>query len=146
MSMIIDDFISEIKERKDLQEFVHHERIPPRAAVYGEPKKPLSKEVAAALERLGIKSLYDHQAEGIDLVTAGRNTVVMTPTASGKSLIYNIPVVESLLEDPSSHALYIFPLKGLEQDQLKAFKELTEGMPLGAEPPAKTKGRKSFVP
>lgn len=144
--MNIDDFISEIKGRKDLQEFVHHERIPPRAAFYGEPKKPLSKEVTAALERLGIKSLYEHQAAGVDLVTAGRNTVVMTPTASGKSLIYNIPVVESLLEDPSSHALYVFPLKGLEQDQLKTFKELTEGMPLGSEPAAKTKGRRSFVP
>ncbi|MBI5468634.1 MAG: DEAD/DEAH box helicase [Deltaproteobacteria bacterium] len=144
--MRIDDFIAEIKERKDLQEVVHHERIPPRAAVVAEPVKPLSKEVREALERLGIKSLYDHQAAGIDMIRAGLNTVVMTPTASGKSLIYNIPVVESLLEDPDTRALYLFPLKGLEQDQLKAFRELTSGMEFHGRGTVKTKGRKSFVP
>lgn len=144
--MPIDDFIADIKERKDLQELVHHEEIPPREPVYADTRIPLSKEVSEALERLGIKSLYGHQARGIDMIREGLNTVIMTPTASGKSLIYNIPVVEALLEDPSSHAIYLFPLKGLEQDQLKAFRELTAGMPLGRDSGAKTKGRRSFEP
>ena len=54
----------------------------------------------------------------------GENVVVMTPTASGKSLIYNIPVIESIIENPEQKALYIFPLKGLEQDQIRNFNEL----------------------
>ena len=52
----------------------------------------------------------------------------MTPTASGKSLIYNIPVIESIIENPETRALYIFPLKGLEQDQVKNLNELCEAV------------------
>ncbi|MEK7773353.1 MAG: DEAD/DEAH box helicase [Deltaproteobacteria bacterium] len=145
--MPIDDFIKEIKNRKDLEEVVHHEEIPSMEPRYCGPEFPLNPEVKKALLSLGIERLYRHQAEGIDLVRRGKNVVVMTPTASGKSLIYNIPVVESLLEDPDSRAIYLFPLKGLEQDQLRAFRELTDNMPLettrarGAEG-----GRKSFTP
>jgi len=144
--MQIDDFIADLLERRDLQEVVHHERIPERAAFYSQTNLPLSDEVTGALKRLGIASLYSHQAAGVDLVRAGVNTVVMTPTASGKSLIYNIPVVETLLKDPDSHALYLFPLKGLEQDQLKAFKELTREMTFEGRPVIKTRGAKSAEP
>ncbi|MBI5587110.1 MAG: DEAD/DEAH box helicase [Deltaproteobacteria bacterium] len=144
--MLIDDLIADIKDRKDLREVVHHEEIPPKQAICSEPRIPLSKEVRDGLGSLGIKTLYEHQAGAIDLIREGRNTVIMTPTASGKSLIYNIPVVESLMKDPDTHALYLFPLKGLEQDQLKAFRELTAGLPLERGASVKTKGRKSFVP
>lgn len=145
--MNIKQFIDEIKERKDLRELVHHEEIEAVAPSFAETTKPLSPEIKAALEAIGIKNLYSHQAKGIDLIREGKNVVVMTPTASGKSLIYNIPVIESLLEDPDSHAIYLFPLKGLEQDQLKAFRELTENLHIkrDAEIP-KSKGRKAFIP
>jgi DEAD/DEAH box helicase domain-containing protein len=142
-------FIKELKSRKDLKGgtgFIHHEVIPPVLPDYGTTKKPLSREVQEALQSLDIKKLYKHQALGIDLVREGRNVVAMTPTASGKSLIYNIPVVESVLEEPGSHALYLFPLKGLEQDQLKAFAELTQGLPIetpGSPEPPPTKRRRS---
>jgi DEAD/DEAH box helicase domain-containing protein len=133
--MDLNSFIEELKRRKDLKGFVHHEVIPPVPPSYEVPEKPLIGEVAKALGGLGIKKLYKHQSLGIDIVRGGRNVVAMTPTASGKSLIYNIPVVESVLRDPATHALYLFPLKGLEQDQLKAFNELTEGLPLQIERP-----------
>ncbi|MDP2688821.1 MAG: DEAD/DEAH box helicase [Deltaproteobacteria bacterium] len=144
--MDIDAFIKEIKERKDLRETVHHEVIPARGPVYGETRKGLRPEVSEALERIGIERLYGHQARGIDLVREGRNVVVMTPTASGKSLIYNIPVVESMLADPEARAIYLFPLKGLEQDQLKAFRELTENLPFERHEAAVKKKRRAFTP
>jgi len=83
--------------------------------------KDALKEV---LTRQGVGRFWSHQAEAIDLIRQGENVVVMTPTASGKSLIYNIPVIESLMDNPDTKALYIFPLKGLEQDQVKNLNEL----------------------
>lgn len=124
--MELSQFTEEIKKRRDLQELVHHEVMPAQAASYGETSTPLAIEIKNALEAMSIDRLYSHQARGIDLIRQGLNTVIMTPTASGKSLIYNIPVIESILKEPESHALYLFPLKGLEQDQLKAFIELAE--------------------
>ena len=144
----MDTFIKELKGRKDLREIVHHEVIPCREGIFAETTRPLRGEIRGALSSLGISSLYSHQAHGIDLIREGRNLVVMTPTASGKSLIYNIPVAETLLEDSDAHALYLFPLKGLEQDQLKAFRDLTENLPLITKADEKNKktGRKAFAP
>ena len=128
--MSMDSFVRELKKRRDIRDFVHHELLPAKNASYGRTRSPLSAALERALEGLGVKRLYTHQARGIDLVREGRNVVVMTPTASGKSLVYNIPVVESILDDPTAHSLYIFPLKGLEQDQLKALKKLMEPLPI----------------
>lgn len=127
--MDIQGLIKEIKQRKDLQETVHHEVIPPRPASYAATTRPLNPLVADALASGGITRLFSHQAHGVDLIRTGANTVVMTPAASGKSLIYNIPVVESIIDDPQSRAIYLFPLKGLEQDQLKALRSLTDAIP-----------------
>ena len=76
----------------------------------------------------GITQFYSHQAGAIEVIRQGENVLLMTPTASGKSLVYNIPVLESILDDPNARALYIFPLKGLEQDQLKTFKDLASSL------------------
>ncbi|MEE9614608.1 MAG: DEAD/DEAH box helicase [Thermodesulfobacteriota bacterium] len=129
--MNITSFIKNLKERDDLGTFVHHERIEPVPPSYGVPKGDgnLPKEIEGSLRGLGIEKLYSHQARGIELVRQGRNVVVMTPTASGKSLVYNLPVLETLLKEPGSRALYLFPLKGLEQDQLKALRELSSSLP-----------------
>ena len=128
--MEIRKLIERIKERPDLQEVVYHHYIPPKPPSFGDPERPLREEVTRALRSMGIGKLYSHQAKGIDLIREGKNIVVMTPTASGKSLIYNIPVMEAILEDPSSRAIYIFPLKGLEQDQLKALGGFAREIPL----------------
>ncbi|MBI5888555.1 MAG: DEAD/DEAH box helicase [Deltaproteobacteria bacterium] len=124
--MEINAFIDEIKKRADLRDIVHHEVLKAQRAVYAEPRLPLRPEVKAALEASGIGALYGHQASGIDIIRDGKNLVIMTPTASGKSLIYNIPVIESVLDDPEARALYIFPLKGLEQDQMRAFNSIAQ--------------------
>lgn len=79
---------------------------------------------------MGIDELYSHQAEAANYVRAGRHVVVATPTASGKTLTYNLPVMEHCLTDPEAKALYLFPLKALAQDQLKGFNELAGMLPL----------------
>ncbi|MFP4482273.1 MAG: DEAD/DEAH box helicase [Thermovirgaceae bacterium] len=71
-----------------------------------------------ALTRRGIESLYSHQAKAIEATLSGRNVVTVTPTASGKTLCYNIPVLDAIMKDNASRALYIFPTKALSQDQL----------------------------
>jgi DEAD/DEAH box helicase domain-containing protein len=70
------------------------------------------------LSQQGVSELYTHQREAIDAVHAGEHIVVVTPTASGKTLCYNLPVLNSILEDPNARALYLFPTKALSQDQL----------------------------
>jgi DEAD/DEAH box helicase domain-containing protein len=70
------------------------------------------------LEKRGIRQLYSHQAEAIDLVRQGRDVVLVTPTASGKTLCYNLPVLQQILAEPETRALYLFPTKALAQDQM----------------------------
>ena len=84
----------------------------------------LPRPLAGALAETGIESFYTHQARAVSLVRKGLSVVTATPTASGKSLIYNIPVLESILNDPASRALYLFPLKALTRDQLSNLEEL----------------------
>ncbi|MBL0062860.1 MAG: DEAD/DEAH box helicase [bacterium] len=76
----------------------------------------------SALHKLGIAQLYSHQAAALDLVRAGHDTVVVTPTASGKSLTYVLPLLDLLTESPDASALLLFPLKALEQDQAAKLK------------------------
>ena len=94
----------------------------------------LRADLRSALRRLGIERLYRHQAEVLGHVRAGRNVVVATPTASGKTLCFNLPVVESILAarecDQEVHALYLFPLKALEHDQLKNLYRLRDAIGL----------------
>jgi len=76
------------------------------------------------LEALGIAELYSHQAGAINAVRGGKNVMVATASASGKTLCYNLPVLQSILEDPAARALYLFPTKALAQDQLRSIREL----------------------
>jgi DEAD/DEAH box helicase domain-containing protein len=87
----------------------------------------------AALETRGITQLYTHQAAALDLALQGRNLVVTTPTASGKTLCYNAPVLSTILADPASRALYLFPTKALAQDQLAELHELVGHINLAAD-------------
>ncbi|CCO23153.1 DEAD/DEAH box helicase [Maridesulfovibrio hydrothermalis] len=115
---------------------VHHRLIDGCKASYGEPRHKFSPSVNSLLDFRNIKQLYSHQAEATDYARAGRNVVVATPTASGKTLTYNLPVIEQCLRDPDSHALYLFPLKALAQDQLKTFNEMTALLPETVRPEA----------
>jgi DEAD/DEAH box helicase domain-containing protein len=87
----------------------------------------LDARLVAGLGRSGVTSLYTHQAEAIEALRAGHDVCVVTPTASGKSLCYGLPVLQAVAEDPAARALFIFPTKALGQDQLAALRELAAG-------------------
>lgn len=91
---------------------------PPRKAVVRPLPASLAPPLADALRERGIHELYSHQAEAFELAEAGRSFVVVTPTASGKTLCYNLPVLNALAGNPELRALYLFPTKALAQDQL----------------------------
>ena len=101
-------------------------RLPAMRAEYTPFPEALDARLRGALESRGISQLYTHQAASIDHALAGRNVVVITPTASGKTLGYNAPVLHSILQDPSSRALYLFPTKALAQDQLAELQAMCE--------------------
>lgn len=104
---------------------IAHERLlPAREPVYGEPDEPLTPEVGDQLRRIGVARLYAHQAEAINRVRAGAHVMVVSGTASGKSLCYHIPILERRLREPKSRALLLFPTKALAQDQLRVLGDL----------------------
>jgi len=88
----------------------------------------IDTRLRAALEKRGIARLYIHQAEAFEHAAAGRHVVVVTPTASGKTLCYNLPVLDLLLRDPGARAMYLFPTKALAEDQLHEFHSAVEEM------------------
>jgi DEAD/DEAH box helicase domain-containing protein len=104
--------------------------IPASRAVFASLPPDLRPELAAALGRRGVDRLYSHQQEAYTAVRNGRHLVVVTPTASGKTLCYNLPVLQRLLEDPERRALYLFPTKALAQDQLAELGALKSGLPI----------------
>ncbi len=89
-----------------------------RPAAYALPSSPIPDRLQALLRNEGIEQLYVHQAEAYDALRGGTDAVICTPTASGKSLCFHLPVLAELLEDPESRALYLFPAKALAYDQL----------------------------
>src|SRR5262245_10862928 len=112
-------------------------RLPAVEAEYAPFPSHIDERLRRALESRGIRSLYVHQAEAIADVAAGGNVVITTPTASGKTLCYNLPVLDSILKQPSARALYLFPTKALAQDQMAELHELVgaigdvDGNPIG---------------
>lgn len=101
-----------------------HRLLLGREARFADSRLPWPAAVRRLLEARGLERLYAHQALATDYVRSGRSVVVATPTASGKSLVYHLPVLERYLQDPDARALYLFPLKALAQDQLAGFNSL----------------------
>src|SRR5918993_3391154 len=99
-------------------------RLAPVPARYAPFPDAMDARLRAALERRGISQLYSHQAQAVALVGEGKNIVVTTPTASGKTLCYPLPVLDGILKDPATRALYLFPTKALAQDQMAELHEL----------------------
>ncbi|MGH9356396.1 MAG: DEAD/DEAH box helicase [Terriglobia bacterium] len=102
------------------------ELIPAREARLEPFPQGVAPEIIAALHGRGIEQLYTHQAAAFRLAEAGRNLVMVTPTASGKTLCYNLPVLNSLVQNPETRALYLFPTKALAQDQLAEINRWSE--------------------
>lgn len=103
---------------------VADETLPPRPGQYVPLPPSLDRRLVAALQARGVHRLYSHQAQVFEAALAGRHTVVATPTASGKSLCYNLPVLQALASDPSARAMYLFPTKALSRDQEVSLCEL----------------------
>ena len=102
------------------------ERIPAQNGNYSSLPDDLDPRIVAALRKRGISQLYTHQRAAYDAARAREHFVVVTPTASGKTLCYNLPVLQRILEEPSTRALYLFPTKALSQDQQSELNESVE--------------------
>ena len=101
-------------------------RLPALAASFAPYPDGTDERLISALSARGVEQLYTHQAQAFEHVLAGRNVVTVTPTASGKTLCYNAPVLNAILQDSAARALYLFPTKALAQDQLAELHALSE--------------------
>lgn len=109
-----------------MQNVVRWEVMPARPAAYAPFPEELDARLHTLLEKRGIHQLYTHQAHAVREVMAGRDIVVVTPTASGKTMCYNLPVLNAILRNPDARALYLFPTKALSADQVSELYELIE--------------------
>src|SRR6058998_408925 len=100
-----------------------------RPAVFAPFPSSLDPRLVESLRSRGVQQLYSHQAQAFEIVSKGENLVVVTPTASGKTLCYNLPVLQALVQQPDSRVLYLFPTKALAQDQLAELTELAKTLP-----------------
>ncbi len=112
---VLDSLVAEDDFRRNLT--LDH-TLPARPARFAPFPDALDRRLAGALAERGISRLYTHQAQAAGLALQGQDVVIVTPTASGKTLCYNLPVLHTLLQEPEARALYLFPTKALAQDQL----------------------------
>lgn len=121
------DFINTIETDPEFGPAVaHHRYLPSSRARYGTGARlNLNPRLESLLRQMGIERLFHHQVRALEHIREGKNVIVATPTASGKSLIYNLAVLETRLQKENAKSLYLFPLKALEQDQMKALSQLT---------------------
>jgi DEAD/DEAH box helicase domain-containing protein len=128
LQTVLDRLTGGVAERPDTPDgwVTAVRRQPARAAEYAAFPEAVDARLRGVLQDRGIEMPYTHQAAAIEHVLAGRNVVITTPTASGKTLCYNVPVLSSVLRDPATRALYMFPTKALAQDQLAELHELSD--------------------
>ncbi|MFQ5675561.1 MAG: DEAD/DEAH box helicase, partial [bacterium] len=99
-------------------------RLRAQEAQYADFPTNLNPSLIEVIREHGIRRLYSHQAEAVQLILDGKNVVIVTPTASGKTLCYNLPVLNTVLANPEARALYLFPTKALSQDQVTELHDL----------------------
>ncbi|MGH7641476.1 MAG: DEAD/DEAH box helicase [Candidatus Dormibacteria bacterium] len=122
---------TEILDQPELRSRIVLDRmIPAREPEYGPIPPDIHAQVGEGLQRHGIGALYTHQVEAIELAMAGRSLAVVTPTASGKSLCYLVPVLDAIAKAPESTAILMYPTKALAQDQLTELRELSDAAEL----------------
>jgi len=129
INQIIDFWLSSPMRRR----FCAQRSLPPSAERTAGQLDQLDRRLVTGLRQLGIVELYEHQWRSLQACGRGHDVVVATPTASGKTLCYNLPVLQSLLSDPAARAIYIFPTKALARDQTEALRRLAAAcsVPLG---------------
>lgn len=120
-----DEAIAALLASPDLSPLVAaHRELPPRPPRHAPWPKGIDPRLVGGLRARGIEALYTHQSAAFEAASAGRNVVVVTPTASGKTLCYNLPVLDAVAKDPAARALYLFPTKALAADQLVELRAL----------------------
>ena len=126
----VDEYLASLRKSERFGPQVRGIRtVPAREGEFVRPGEWLSPPLRRVLEGMSIKRLYSHQEEAIRLILDNSDVLVATPTASGKSLIYNLPVFRRLLADPASRALYLFPLKALARNQLQTIRTMADLLP-----------------
>ena len=129
MSRDVKDIIQELEHDYTIRPYLTAlEHIPARDAHLDEFPDWLNKSLVNLLQQDGINNLYSHQSSALDAVAVGKNVVVVTPTASGKTLCYNLPVLDRIIKEPESRAIYLFPTKALSQDQLGELYRMVEAL------------------
>ena len=130
--MTIAEYISKLRQNPAFMDNVTSWQVmPARQARYGEFPPELDPRIVRTLKNRGIEAPYLHQSQAIRAALAGEDFVVVTPTASGKTLCYNIPVLDAIMKDEASRALYLFPTKALSSDQVAELYSMIQDM--GAE-------------
>ena len=121
LAQLIDNLSKDIDFQKNVTKWL---TLKEQSARYVPFPQATDKRLIEVLEEKGIKQLYSHQAEAFERIMQGKNVVIVTPTASGKTLSYNLPVFQTILTNPEARALYLFPTKALSQDQVKETQDL----------------------
>ncbi len=130
---MISNFLEWLEKRAGTNwQVIHHEVLPERKPSLKELPVQVHNVVRDLVESTDIGALYSHQAEAITEALMGKNVALSTSTSSGKTLCYQIPVIDRLVRDPNSHALMLFPLKALERDQLDSFLALSRKIGINA--------------
>lgn len=128
----LEEWLEHVRQNTEIMDNVTHWRtLAPREARTAPLPDGLHHAWKEALSSRGISELYTHQAEAYRAARAGHHVVAVTPTASGKTLCYNLPVMQSLLENEEGRALYLFPTKALAQDQVAELQALADLMDVG---------------
>lgn len=127
----LQDIMKELKTKEDYKEKISYwHTIEPKEAVTAPLPEDLLPNLKDALQKRGITRLYTHQSSSYQAIREGDSVVAVTPTASGKTLCYNLPVIQSIAENKNARALYMFPTKALAQDQKSELNELIESAEL----------------
>ena len=121
----LSDLIDQLKMNENI---IHWHEIEPKEARTKEIPMEVDERIRMALHKRGIEKLYTHQYTAFQTVQNGENIVTVTPTASGKTLCYNLPVLQAVAENPANRALYLFPTKALAQDQKSELNEIIHEM------------------
>ena len=119
------------RDNQFMKDVTRWEVIPARPAKTAPFPDNLDPRLIPVLAQRGIHSLYTHQAKSLEAIARGEDVTVVTPTASGKTMCYNLPVLSAILQNEDSRALYLFPTKALSADQVSELYDMIEGMGVG---------------
>jgi DEAD/DEAH box helicase domain-containing protein len=123
---LLDDLLASLETGPRITAMRH---FPARPAVFAAFPSSLDPRLVEALRARGVQQLYSHQAQAVEIAAKGEHLVVVTPAASGKTLCYNLPALQTLIQQPDARVLYLFPTKALAQDQLAELTELARSLP-----------------